>query len=96
MFKEKFGLKEPRNMTNILARTHPYMNYEKKLLEEEVNNGKSNRGNKRSDVDTKERKKWSQIGLWSTPPEHNKGVDQPRSGHHQTTSYQRGDKDSDI
>jgi hypothetical protein len=32
MFKEKFGSKEPQNMSKLLARAQLYINYEKKLI----------------------------------------------------------------
>jgi hypothetical protein len=32
MFKEKFGSKEPQNMSELLARAQLYINYEKELI----------------------------------------------------------------
>jgi hypothetical protein len=41
VFKEKLGLKEQRDMSELLTRAQPCINYDEKLCEEEVEKDKS-------------------------------------------------------
>ncbi|GAU28596.1 hypothetical protein TSUD_55400 [Trifolium subterraneum] len=43
MFSEKLSVKEPRDMTKFLTREQPYINYEEKLLADEVEKDKSSK-----------------------------------------------------
>jgi hypothetical protein len=58
MFKEKLGLKELRDIRELLTRAQPCINYEEELWEEEVEKDKSfgNNGDKKRREDDDQEK----------------------------------------